>query len=883
MADLKLQILMQAVDRISAPFRGVAAQSQRLRSTLGQTADKLKGLEAAAQQLEKFKALRAEARANAAALDKAKAATGALARTMKAAEAEAAKLAAEKKQATTAVKRLESAMKAEGAETAKLAAEHAAAVAKLKNLAAASDAAKAAAKKSAAAFKENVAEIRTLETAAQGGAAKLTELRGKLAAVGVDTKKMADGQRKLKSDMAAASAAAERQGAALTRLQARMQATAAARAKMERTQAMAGSMAGAGAAGMGTGGAGLALGARTAMIGMDFEAMMSKVGALAKVEKTSAEFAALEKQAFDLGATTSFSASQAAEAMSNLAMAGFDANKILGVMPGMLNLAKAGSTELAETASITANIMAGFKLDASQMGDVGDTLAATFTGSNTNLQMLGETMKYVAPIASAVGYSLGDMSALVGLLGNVGIQGSEAGTAMRAAMIRLAAPPKEAKDHLEELGVATKTVAGDLRPMASVLAEIAEKTKKMGNAEKIENFSKIFGVEAAAAMTELITQAGSDGIKAMTKTINAAKGLNDKISAQMADNAKGDLDNLSSAAEGVAIILTKINTEPLRQMLQYLSGVTTKVGEWMQANPELTATLTQVAAVIAAVIVGGGALAIMIAGVLGPFAMARYAVTSFGLTLQAVGAAAAANPIGLTVMAIAATAAALIYWWEPISGFFSNLFTGLQTNVATAWEGLKATLGFDPLAAVTTQWAGVAEFFAGVWSQVSAIFETANALISQTLGFDPLGMIRAAWAPVADFFADLWTGILGQFAGVWDAIEAKISGIRGVFDWAGGLFGGSDKKPPAMTPPPTVAALPAPVRVAPVAAAMAAAVALPAAAAPPPPPSVNNSITINITAAPGMDEAAIGQEVRRQIEEWSRKQQRSAGGALYDP
>lgn len=883
MADLKLQILMQAVDRITAPFRGVAAGSAKLRQSLGATAEKLKGLEATAKQLEKFRALKVEARSNAAALDKAKAATAALARDVKAAETKTARLAAEKKAAAAAVKRLEAAMAAEGAETEKLAAELTAAQAKLKGLERGLAAAETAAKKSRAALDKNIAEIRKLESASQSGAGRLAELRAKLAAAGVDTKKMGDAQRRLKSDIAATSAAAERQAAALERLRARQAALAAARDKMSRTQAMAGSMAGAGAAGVATGGAGLALGAKTAMIGVDFEAMMSKVGALAKVEKTSEAFKALEKQAFDLGATTSFSASQAAEAMSNLAMAGFDAQKILGTMPAMLNLAKAGSTDLGETASITGNILAGFKLEASQMGDAADVLVATFTNSNTNLQMLGETMKYVAPIASSAGYSLGDMATLAGLLGNVGIQGSEAGTAMRAALIRLAAPPKEARENLEELGVATKDVAGNMRPMASVLADIAAKTKGMGNAEKIEKFSKIFGVEAAAAMTELVTQAGSDGIKAMTKTINAAKGLNDKISAQMADNAKGDLDNLSSAAEGVAIILTKINTEPLRELLQYLSGVTTKIGEWMQANPELTATLTQVAAVLATVTVAGGALAIMIAGILGPFAMARYAVTAFGLTMQAVGAVAMANPIGLAIMGIAAAAAALIIWWEPISGFFANLFAGLQSTAAAAWEGLKSILGFDPVAAVAAYWSGLIDFYAGVWSGIRGVFAAANAWMVEALGIDPLAMIQAAWQPVADFFAGLWNGILGQFAGVWEAIESKIAGIRGVFDWAGGLFGGDDKKPP----PPQIAApaMPPPVRVAPVAAAMAAAVALPAAAAAPPPAAaeIHQAVTINVTAAPGMDEAAVAREVRRQLDEWSRKQQRSGGAALYDP
>lgn len=888
MADLKLRILMEAVDRVTAPIVKIRNSTAGLQQALGKTTEKLRNLERSAKQMDRFRALKAEAKSNSEALEAAQARAQGLAVAMQGAD------------------RVTRSMRRE--------------------------------------FAQATAEVNRLKDAQQRGTQELQQLRRELRSAGVDTGKLASEQRRVKTEIAQATAQANRQSAALEKLAARTKAMAAARHKMERTQAAAGSMAGAGAAGLATGGGALMAAGSAAMIGIDFEAMMSKVGALAKVEKTSEAFQKLEKQAFDLGATTSFSASDAAEAMANLAMSGFNAEKILGVMPSMLNLAKAGTTELGMTASITANIMSGFGLQASQMGDVGDVLVATFTNSNTNLEMLGETMKYVAPIAKAAGYSLGDMATLAGLLGNVGIQGSEAGTAMRASLIRLAAPPKDAKDKLEELGVATKTVTGDMRPMASVLADIAEKTKAMGNAQKIETFSKIFGVEAAAAMTELVSQAGSNGIKEFANTIKQAHGLNDKISAQMADNAKGDIDNLSSALEGVAIIVTKINTQPLRDLTTWAANTVTAIGDWMLANEGLTATLTQIAIVVAGLIAAGGVLAITVAGVLGPFAILRFTLTALGLHIPSVAggflalgraifagvipalwsmtAALLANPITWVVAAIAAAATVLIVGWEPVAGFFAGLwgqvsglfstawgaiksalgfdpvaaiapywqpvadfFTGLWGRlvpiVAGAWDGIKAALSFTPLGLIVANWQPIADFFTGLWGQVVPIVAGAWDSIKAVLGFTPLGLIIANWQPIADFFTRLWDGILAKINGVWAAIEQKVASIKGVVEWAGStwdsLFGSSGPKPAVAG----AAAAPAPMSIVPVPAAPAAAAA-PASSSASSPAEVRQPINITVNAAPGMNAEEVAREVRRQLEAAQARDRSSARSALYD-
>ncbi|TLX52829.1 phage tail tape measure protein, partial [Stutzerimonas nosocomialis] len=232
-----------------------------------------------------------------------------------------------------------------------------------------------------------------------------------------------------------------------------------------------------GAGGLATGGGILYAGTRLMAPGLDFDASQSKVQALARLDRNSPEMKALREQARALGASTQFTAGEASNAQGFLAMAGFNPTAIQAAMPGMLDLAKAGDFGLAETADIASNILTGFNLQASETGRLGDVLVGTFTRSNTNLQMLGETMKYAAPVAASVGQDIETVAAMAGKLGDAGIQGSMGGTALRAILNRLSAPPKAAAAALDTLGISAKDADGNLRDMPTVLQEIYEKTK----------------------------------------------------------------------------------------------------------------------------------------------------------------------------------------------------------------------------------------------------------------------------------------------------------------------------------------------------------------------------------------------------------------------
>ncbi|WP_221899683.1 phage tail tape measure protein [Bathymodiolus platifrons methanotrophic gill symbiont] len=277
-------------------------------------------------------------------------------------------------------------------------------------------------------------------------------------------------------------------------------------------------------------------------IAVDFEQSIAKLGAITRADEKSLQ--SLETTARKLGETTLFTASQSAKAMTFLGMAGFKTNQIMAATPGMLNLAQAAGSDLAVTADIASNILSGFSLEAEQMGRVGDILSATFTSSNTTLQMLGDTLKYAAPVASATGASLEEVAAMAGLLGNVGIQGGMAGTALRAAFLRLSAPPKMAADAIEQLGLSVKDTEGNLRSMPVLLKEIGMATQSIGTAEQAAIIKKLFGSEAAAGMTELLKQAGSGALDDYIAQLQKAKGTANEMAQKMGDTTSGALKRL---------------------------------------------------------------------------------------------------------------------------------------------------------------------------------------------------------------------------------------------------------------------------------------------------------------------------------------------------
>ena len=285
-------------------------------------------------------------------------------------------------------------------------------------------------------------ESQRLNTRLDSQRQHLQQLRGRLDGAGISTNNLAGHERELARQI-------ERTNQQLAEQRRRMDEVRRLQQQSQNMSSMRGN-----AIGLAAGGAAATYaGARFIQPGIDLEQNLSKVQAVTRLDKNSPQYQALVEQAKELGASTQFTSADAAAGQTFLAMAGFTPESVKAAMPGMLDLALAGGMELDRTADIASNILSGMNIDPSKMSNLGDVLAGTFTRSNTNIEMLGETMKYAAPGAALLGVSLEQSAAMAGKLGDAGIQASMAGTAMRAIMSRMASGPKKTIEAFERLGI----------------------------------------------------------------------------------------------------------------------------------------------------------------------------------------------------------------------------------------------------------------------------------------------------------------------------------------------------------------------------------------------------------------------------------------------
>ncbi|EDX29640.1 putative phage tail protein [Escherichia coli B171] len=478
-----------------------------------------------------------------------------------------------------------------------------------------------------------------------------------------------------------------------------------ARERYSRAQETAGKLKTGGALATGAAAAGGYAAGRFLQPAIGFGKEMSRVQALTRIDKNSPQFKALREQALKLGSETQFTAGDAASGQAFLAMAGFTPQAIQAALPGVLSMATAGGMDLGETADIGSNILTQFGLSADQMDRVGDTLTAAFTRTNTDLRALGETMKYAGPVAGKLGISLEQAAAMAGVLANMGIRGSDAGTAMRASLARLASPPKAAAEALKELGVAVSDANGKMRPMEDVLADLYKATRKYGEVDRVSFFKDIAGEEAFTSFMALVDAAGDGSLPKLRKELEGARGEAERTAKVMANNLDGDLKSLGSAWEGLRIRIADLIDGPLRSVTQWLTRVVSKVTALAQAHPALTRQLLIAGGALLAMTATVGSLSLAIGVLAGPLAKLRLGFSLLTGSMNAVrllpalwgmvtgsvsllGGAIGAlfSPVGLIAAAFVAAAVLIWKYWEPIKAFYAGVFSGIMERLAPLRE-----------------------------------------------------------------------------------------------------------------------------------------------------------------------------------------------------
>lgn len=319
-----------------------------------------------------------------------------------------------------------------------------------------------------------------------------------------------------------------------------------------------------------------AFGALTLKASGDFEAAMNRVAAVSGA--SADELQALRATAQEMGATTQFSASEAADAMGFLAMAGFSANQTMEALPGTLQLAAAAGMDLASSADIVSNVLSGYGMKVDQLGRVNDVLVKAFTSSNTNLQQLGEAMKYAGPVASAAGVSFEEAAAALGLMGNAGIQASMAGTSLRGAISRILAPTKAMSDAMAEAGLKFTDAAGRILPLDQIVQQLEP------HAEDAGLFMTLFGQRAGPALAAMVSQ-GSAALQDLTKKLLESGGTAQRIGEVQMQGLNGALQTLRSAFEGVQIAIGESGLLDLAEdLVRKVADILSSISE---ASPEV--------------------------------------------------------------------------------------------------------------------------------------------------------------------------------------------------------------------------------------------------------------------------------------------------------
>ncbi|MBS4883259.1 MAG: phage tail tape measure protein [Amedibacillus dolichus] len=300
-------------------------------------------------------------------------------------------------------------------------------------------------------------------------------------------------------------------------------------------------------------------------VGADFEEGMSKVSAISGV--TGEELTALTEKAKEMGAKTKFSATESAEAMKYMAMAGWKSADMLSGIDGVMNLAAASGEELALVSDIVTDALTAFGLQAKDSAHFADVLAKASSNSNTNVAMMGATFKYAAPLAGALKYSIEDVALATGLMANAGIKGEQAGTALRSMFTRLAKPTDECAEAMAVLNISIKNADGSAKPLKQTLLEMRESFAKLTDTEKTQYASMIAGQEAMSGLLAIVNASESDFNK-LASAINDSDGAAQEMAETMQDNLKGQIVILGSSLEGLGIQAYEKFEKPMKKAVQ---------------------------------------------------------------------------------------------------------------------------------------------------------------------------------------------------------------------------------------------------------------------------------------------------------------------------
>ena len=548
------------------------------------------------------------------------------------------------------------------------------------------------------------------------------------------------------------------------------------------------------------------LGVAAVKTAADFDSAMANVAAISGA--TGDDLQALRDKAREMGEKTKFSASEAADAMSYMAMAGWKTGDMLSGIEGIMHLAAASGEDLATTSDIVTDALTAFGLTAEDSAHFADILAAASSNANTNVSMMGETFKYCAPVAGALGYSAEDVAEAIGLMGNAGIKSTQAGTALRTMMTKLQGELKLSGEALGEVTIQTANADGSMRELSDILADCRTAFSKMSESEAAAAAETLVGKNAMSGFLALMNSAPGD-IDKLRNAIDNCDGSAENMAAIMQDNLNGQLTILKSQLEELAISFGEMLMPVIRKVVTAVQGFVDKLNNMDEAQRKTIITIGLVIAALGPFLVILGTVISTVGKSMKAYASATKGIKKlmvavksgtgiFGKLGTALGGISA--PVLAIVAVIAVLVAAFTHLWKTNDGFRENIiatWTQIKETVSNFCQGIV-----DRLNSLGFEFSSITEVLKAVWdgfcNLLGPVFEGAFRFIPDTLStvLDVIlntvdffiavfsGDWEGAWEAVKNIFSSIWNGLVSWFTNILET-------IKGVLDVALGWIGTS--------------------------------------------------------------------------------------------
>ena len=525
------------------------------------------------------------------------------------------------------------------------------------------------------------------------------------------------------------------------------------------------------------------LGVAAVKVASDFDSAMSQVAAVSGA--TGKDLEALRDKAREMGSKTKFSASEAAEAMNYMAMAGWKTNDMLSGIEGIMNLAAASGEDLATTSDIVTDALTALGLSAEDSGHFADIVAAASSNANTNVSMMGETFKYCAPVAGALGFTAEDTAEAIGLMANAGIKSSQAGTAMRSMMTNLTGEVKFVGDAFGELTIQTTNTDGSMRSLGDILADCRAAFAQMSESEKAANAEALVGKNAMSGFLAVMNAAPGD-IEKLNSAINNCDGTAEKMAATMQDNLAGQLTILKSQLEELAISIGEILMPYIRQIVGWIQGLVDWLNSLDEGTKKIIVTVALVAAALGPVLIIIGKVVGAIGTIMTVVPQIAGAISSVigfvsGTVIPAISAVVAA--IGWVPLAIAAVVAILVVLYNKCEWFrdaVNAIWTQIKEFFISAWEVICSFF----TETIPNAWNSLVSFFQGIpawwnglWQSVGDFFSSIwTNMMNNPVLTGIVDMIRSLWENLSTTLQGIWNGIKTAASGAWELIKNVVLG-----------------------------------------------------------------------------------------------------------